>query len=173
MSEPEVDPGAGAEAPPAPRVSAWLTVIVAAFVVVIDQLTKWWALNTLEGEPPVEVFWTLQWNLSFNTGMAFGKGDGFGPIIGSLAMVVVIWLALSVRHVASRVARVAAGLVLGGAIGNLLDRMFRGDDLLDGAVVDFIDFQWFPIFNVADMGITIGGALFIVWTLTQREGRPQ
>ena len=60
---------------------------------------------------------------------------------------------------------VAAGLVMGGAVGNLADRIFRGDGWLDGAVIDFIDFQWFPIFNVADMGVNVGGALFIIWTL--------
>ena len=67
----------------------------------------------------------------------------------------------------SRVTSVAAGLVAGGALGNLIDRIFRGDRILHGSVVDFIDFQWFPIFNVADMAIDIGGALFVLWTLVR------
>ncbi|MFT3854832.1 MAG: signal peptidase II [Ilumatobacteraceae bacterium] len=50
-------------------------------------------------------------------------------------------------------------------MGNLADRLFRGDGWLHGAVIDFIDLQWFPIFNVADAAITIGGALFVLWTL--------
>ena len=65
----------------------------------------------------------------------------------------------------SRVTAVAAGLIAGGAIGNLADRVFRGDRVLRGAVIDFIDLQWFPIFNVADMAIDIGGALFVLWGL--------
>ena len=65
----------------------------------------------------------------------------------------------------SRVTAVAAGLIAGGALGNLADRVFRGDRILHGAVIDFIDFQWFPIFNVADMAIDIGGALFVLWTI--------
>ena len=65
----------------------------------------------------------------------------------------------------SRVTAVAAGLIAGGALGNLADRVFRGDRMLHGAVIDFIDFQWFPIFNVADMAIDIGGGLFVLWTI--------
>ena len=53
-------------------------------------------------------------------------------------------------------------MIVGGALGNVLDRLFRGDGWMHGAVVDFIDFQWFPIFNVADMGVTIGAALLVL-----------
>ena len=62
--------------------------------------------------------------------------------------------------------------MVGGAIGNLLDRLFRGDAWLHGSVVDFIDFQWFPIFNVADMGVNIGGALFVLWSLFSKQEKP-
>ena len=61
------------------------------------------------------------------------------------------------------------GLVLGGAVGNVLDRLLRGEGWLHGSVVDFIDLQWFPVFNVADMGVTIGGALLVLGALTQKE----
>ena len=57
---------------------------------------------------------------------------------------------------------VAAGFVLGGAVGNLVDRIFRDDGWLRGSVVDFIDFQWFPIFNVADIAVNVGGAIFVL-----------
>jgi signal peptidase II len=62
-------------------------------------------------------------------------------------------------------ASVAAGLVAGGALGNLFDRIFRGGRLLHGAVIDFIDLQWFPIFNIADMAIDIGGVLFVIYIM--------
>ncbi len=142
-----------------------LTFAVAALVVVIDQLTKHWALNALQDEPPRHVIWTLQWNLSFNSGMAFSAGQGWGPIIGLFALVIVVVIVLSVRTNSSRIVAVAAGLVLGGALGNLADRVFRGDGWMHGSVIDFIDFQWFPIFNVADIAVNVGGAIFILWSL--------
>jgi signal peptidase II len=121
-----------------------LTLAVAAVVVVIDQLTKWWAVS--------------------NTGMAFGRGrdSGMGPIIGVVAIVIIVVLLLSLRRGSGRFVSVAMGLVLGGAAGNLVDRLVRDPAWLRGAVIDFIDFQWFPIFNVADMGITVGGALLLL-----------
>jgi signal peptidase II len=143
-------------------------VPVAAIVVAIDQLTKWWALDTLATRD-IDIIWTLRLNLSFNSGMAFGQGAGYGPVIAVLAPLVIIALVMSVRHESSRLADVAVGLVVGGAIGNLLDRMFRDDAWLRGSVVDFIDFQWFPIFNVADMGITIGGVVLVL--ASWRSGR--
>ncbi len=150
-----------------------LTATVAAIVVVVDQLTKRWALSELTERGPIHVIWTLQWNLTRNSGMAFSRAQGIGPFIGIAALLVIVWLAWSSRMLTSRVTSVAAGLVAGGALGNLLDRIFRGDKILHGSVVDFIDFQWFPIFNVADMAIDIGGVLFVVWTLfAHRRARP-
>ena len=147
------------------RGSLRLTFLVAACVVLVDQLTKHWAVNALSDSTPRHVLWTLQWNLSFNSGMAFSRGKGLGPVIGLLALVVVVGIVLSVRRNSSTVVAVAAGLVLGGALGNLCDRLFRGDGWLHGSVIDFIDFQWFPIFNVADIGVNVGGALFVLWSL--------
>jgi signal peptidase II len=152
---------------PFPRsVRGW--VPVAVILVVVDQLTKWWALDTLDTRT-IDIVWTLRLNLAFNSGMAFGQGEGFGPVIAVLAPVVIIVLVMSIRHEASRLADVAVGLVVGGAIGNLIDRMFRDEAWLRGSVVDFIDLQWFPIFNVADMGITIGGGLLVF--ASWRSGR--
>ncbi|CAN5489272.1 signal peptidase II [soil metagenome] len=142
---------------------------LASVIVVLDQLTKHWALNALSGEPPHHVIWTLQWNLTFNSGMAFSKGRDMGPIIGVLALLVAGVVVATVRKQPQRVIAVAAGFVLGGAIGNLCDRIFRGDGWLRGSVVDFIDFQWFPIFNVADMAVNIGGAVFVLWSLFSKK----
>ena len=139
-----------------------LSLGVAVVWVVIDQLTKHWAVNALADGEERHVIWTLQWNLAYNSGMAFSKGQGWGPLIGLVAFTVVVVLALSSARLGSRLAEFAAGLLLGGAIGNLIDRLFREDAWLRGRVVDFIDFQWFPIFNVADMGVTIGAALFVL-----------
>src|SRR3954469_24622613 len=142
-----------------------LTVAIALAVLIIDQLTKRWALSTLTGAAPRHVVWTLQWNLTRNSGMAFSQAQGIGPFIGIVAMLVVRWLAWSTRSMTSKLASVAAGLVAGGALGNLADRVFRGGRLLHGSVIDFIDLQWFPIFNVADMAIDIGGVLFVIYIM--------
>jgi len=146
-----------------------LCLALAAVIVALDQLTKHWALNALSGEPPHHVVWTLQWNLTFNSGMAFSKGRGMGPVIGVLALLVAGVVVATMRKPQPRAVAVAAGFVLGGAVGNLVDRIFRGDGWLRGSVVDFIDFQWFPIFNVADMAVNIGGAIFVLWSLFSRE----
>lgn len=151
------------------RRSLVVPMVIAAIVVVLDQLTKHWALNTLD-DRDIEVFWTLQFNLAFNTGMAFSRGEGLGPVIAVVALVVVVFFLVRLGREGGRLAAVATGLIVGGAIGNIIDRAFRGDGILDGAVVDFIDFQWFPIFNIADMGITIGGALLVLSSVL--PGRP-
>jgi signal peptidase II len=159
---------------PAGRVSiAPLTLAVAAGVVVVDQLTKWWASSTLD-DRDIDIVWTLRLNLSYNTGAAFGSGQSWGPVIAVVAMVIVVGLLVSLRRGASRLADVATGMIVGGAIGNIIDRLFRSPRWLRGGVVDFVDFQWFPIFNVADMGITIGGALLVVssWLLGGHASRP-
>jgi signal peptidase II len=142
-----------------------LTAAIIPLVLVVDQLTKRWALSELSGSPPHHVIWTLQWNLTRNSGMAFSQAQGIGPLIGIAALLVIVWLAWTSRMLTSRITGVAAGLIAGGALGNLADRVFRGDRILHGAVIDFIDFQWFPIFNVADMAIDIGGAIFVLWTI--------
>ncbi len=138
-----------------------LTLAVAGGIVAADQLTKWWAVTTLD-DRNIDLFWTLRFNLSYNTGMAFGQGRGMGPIIGVLAMVIIVVLLLSLRRGSNRLIDVSMGMVIGGAVGNLVDRLVRDPGWLRGAVIDFVDFQWFPIFNVADMGITIGGALLLI-----------
>jgi signal peptidase II len=144
----------------------------AVVVVVVDQLTKAWAVDELT-DRDIDLFWTLRLNLSYNTGMAFSAGESWGPVIGVIAMLVVVALLLSIRRQSSRLTDLAVGLIIGGAIGNIIDRLFRQDGWLHGGVVDFIDFQWFPIFNVADMAITIGGALLVLasWHAGRAEAR--
>jgi signal peptidase II len=135
---------------------------VAVAVVLVDQLTKAWALNALEDGRVIDVVWTLRFNLAFNSGMAFSQAQGAGPILGVIALVVIVVLLVSVGRSGGRLGAVATGLVIGGALGNVIDRLFRsGNGFLRGEVVDFIDLQWWPVFNVADMAISIGGILLI------------
>lgn len=137
--------------------------MIAFAVIVVDQLSKHWAVTSLGTDREIDLFWTLRFNLGFNNGMAFGQGQGFGPVIAVVATLVIVYLLVTLRTEASRMSTIGMGLLIGGAAGNLIDRLFRGDDgVLRGAVVDFIDFQWFPIFNVADMAINVGAALLIL-----------
>lgn len=144
-------------------------LLIAVIVVVVDQLTKHWALNALDDGRTIDLVWTLRFNLAFNTGMAFSQGDGLGPFIGIVALIVVAALLISLSRGGSRWGTLAVGMVAGGALGNVADRLFRGDGWMDGAVVDFIDPQWFPIFNVADIGVTVGGALLVITYLLTPE----
>ena len=103
--------------------------------------------------------------------MAFGRGRGFGPIIAVVGICLVGVLVLGTSPAPTKVAAVAGGLVVGGAISNLLDRIFReGSGFLGGSVVDFIDPQWYPVFNFADACVVIGGILLVVvglWSAPQ------
>lgn len=143
-----------------------LTLVIALAVLVIDQVTKAWALVALDDGRMIDLVWTLRFNLVFNNGMAFSRGASWGPVIGLVAIVVAMLLLRASTKTASRLAQCAFGLVIGGAIGNVVDRLFRDDAWMRGAVVDFIDFQWWPVFNVADMGVTVGAVMLIVYSIT-------
>lgn len=141
--------------------SRWGFIGAAALVIiVIDQLTKWWA-RTLD--EPIELIGSLRFNLAFNSGAAFSRFEGWGSVIGVVGIVVVVILVRSSLQLTSRIGALCMGAVIGGAIGNLIDRAFQpGNGLFGGKVTDFIDLQWWPIFNVADMGLTCGGILLVL-----------
>jgi signal peptidase II len=140
-----------------------LALGVAAATIVADQLTKSWAVAALDDET-IELVWTLRLHLTLNYGSAFSLTWGrFVPLLAVLVLAVVILLVRMGSAATSRVALVGIGLVIGGALGNLVDRAFRsGDGFMGGGVVDFIDLQWWPVFNVADMGVVIGAVLLVL-----------
>ena len=144
----------------------WLVLCVAGAIVVIDQLTKAWAVARLKGQPSIEVIGTwLQFTYGENTGAAFGIGTGFTWIFTTIAIVVAVVIIRTSRRLGSVWWAVALGGLLGGAVGNLIDRLTRAPGPGQGYVVDFIALPNFPIFNVADMAITCSAALMIVLTL--------
>ncbi len=149
------------DAPPR-RTSLRSSIGVATVVVAVDQLTKTWALRSLDDQT-IDLVGSLRLRLVFNTGSAFSLASGLGPVLAIVGVVVVVALLRAGRDVEGWPARLALGLVLGGAIGNLIDRALRvGDGFLGGAVVDFVDLQWWPVFNVADVGITVGALLLAI-----------
>jgi signal peptidase II len=156
-----------------PSLGAWrIPVAIALGVILVDQLTKHWAVTYLGNERVIDLVWTLRFNLAFNNGMAFGQGKGLGPVIGIVATLVIVFLLISLRNEASRLSTIGMGLLIGGAAGNLIDRLLRGDAWLNGAVVDFIDLQWFPIFNIADMAVNVGALLLIIGSIQSSRSRP-
>lgn len=148
----------------------WLLVAaVAAVLLLADQLTKRWALSALADGHVIPVVWTLQLALHHNTGAAFSVGRDsdwarFLPLLVLVAVALVSWRS---RASLTRTGAVAVGLVVGGALGNLADRALRaeGGGFLAGGVVDFIDVQWWPVFNVADSGVVVGAVLFALLAL--------
>lgn len=157
------DPSASDTAPiPTHRV---LFGAVAVGWVALDQLTKWWAVASL-GDDSIDLVGSLRLRLAINYGASFSLGTGMGMWIGLLALVVVGALVWQGRSVRTRVRAVALGLIVGGAIGNVLDRAFRSDDgFFGGGVIDFIDLQWWPVFNVADVGVVCGAILLVLTML--------
>ncbi len=146
-----------------------LSAGVAALWLLLDQLTKAWAVNAL-ADRDIDLFWTLRFKLTFNEGAVFGLGSSLAPVITVLVVVVSILIVVGTWRNESRFVSVVAGLVLGGALGNLGDRAFRGGEgFFSGKVVDFIDLQWWPIFNVADSGITTGVLLFVLFSVFSRK----
>ena len=136
--------------------TSWIGAGAAVAVLVLDILTKGWAVSALSDGRDIHILWTLHFALTHNEGMAFSTGTNIGPFIGMLAIVVIAILVATMRKQSNTMSLVATGCIVGGATGNVLDRVFRGTGLMDGAVVDFIDLRWWPVFNVADIGIVCG-----------------
>ena len=149
-----------------------MVLAVAGVVVALDQLTKTWAVRRLS-EGDIDVVGSLRFNLVFNSGASFSFGEGLGPFISVVVLAVAIGIVLAGRNVTSALGATALGLVLGGAVGNLLDRAFRaGDGFLGGYVVDFVDVQWWPVFNVADAAVTVGGVALVVFLIRGEADAP-
>ncbi|MGH9008146.1 MAG: signal peptidase II [Acidimicrobiales bacterium] len=138
-----------------------------AVVVAADQITKSVALAHLHG--PVHVLGPFGLNLTFNSGVAFSLFSGASGVIIAAAAAVVALLVVVTWRSQSAAMSVGLGMVLGGAIGNLSDRAFRGHH---GSVVDFVTLTHWPTFNVADASITLGAVLIAALVLFQRPPAP-
>ena len=147
-----------------------ITLGVALLVWVIDQLVKFWAVAQLKGEPPISIIGDFV-TLTFvsNPGAAFGLGGGYTAIFSLLAIAVAVLIVRTAAKLHDPLWAVALGALLGGAVGNLTDRIFREPAFLQGHVVDYIKIGSFPVFNVADMAITISAAAMVLLTLLGRD----
>lgn len=150
------------------RRSRLIVLGIAALVIVVDAVSKIWAMSALQSGSVHVVGDLLVLRLVRNPGAAFGSFGRAGPLIGVLAVVATAW----VFYYAGRVRRiwplVGLGLIAGGAVGNLVDRILRAPGWLSGSVVDFIEVPHWPVFNLADSAVVVGVVLVI---LTLGRGR--
>ena len=140
---------------------------VAAGVVVADQLSKWWAVDRLSAGPTT-IVGSVRLALTRNSGGAFGLGSGVVPVVVLAFVALLVGLFVVGRSLDRAATAVALGLVLGGAVGNLADRLFRAPGLGRGSVVDFVDLRWWPVFNLADAAITCGCVLLVLLSFRPR-----
>jgi signal peptidase II len=138
---------------------------VAAVVVLVDQLSKSWAVSRLS-HGPIHIVGPLDLELQRNTGSAFSLFQGEAVVLVIVAVILVGVLLVMAGRAPTSGRAVVFGLILGGALGNLADRLFRGGN---GAVIDFIALHFWPTFNVADSCIVVGCVLLVVSLL--RGGR--
>lgn len=148
---------------------ATLLYAVAAGTYILDRTTKVIAEHTLAGEPPLQIIpGVLDLNYTTNSGGAFGLGRSAPLVFAAATVVVAIAIGLASFRLTRASAAVALGLILGGALGNLTDRVLHGSGV-SGSVTDFIDFQIWPVFNLADSGIVIGAIVLAFGGLRRDE----
>lgn len=186
MSEPAAEPALEASAGSAERPTGlrnrllWVVLGVAATVIAVDQLSKWWV--EVHVRPIVEQ--TGQAAYSFlggflkitytqNTGAAFSFGTGFTWIFAAIAVVVTVVIIRTSRKLGSLAWAVALGGLLGGALGNLVDRLTHPPGIFQGYVTDFIQLPYWAVFNVADMSIVCSAILMVLLSLrgVEYDGR--
>lgn len=143
---------------------AGILLLVAAVVVTVDLVTKQWAENALvEGAARPLLGEFLQLRLIYNSGAAWGMGSGITPVVTCLQIAICIGaVVFAVRAVRSWSWALAIGLIVGGAVGNIHDRLLREPGPFLGRVVDFLELPHWPIFNVADIAVTSGAVLIVL-----------
>jgi signal peptidase II len=157
--------GSGSDERPAPRGRRRIAelAIVAAVAYALDLITKIIVVDKLEGHDPIEVIGTwLRFQAVRNPGAAFGIGEALTVVFTVIAAAVIVVIARIARKLYSTPWAVALGLLLGGALGNLTDRVFRSPGVFQGHVVDFIAPAHFAVFNLADSAIVCGGVLIVL-----------
>jgi signal peptidase II len=167
------EPGEAPANPTGPKVR--LLSLIAVAVLALDVVTKVVAVAQLEDREPVEILGGLVYlQLVRNPGAAFSLATGYTWVLTIVAIAVVVVIVRVARRLRSTGWAVALGLVLGGALGNLTDRLFRSPGPLRGHVVDVVsllapDGRVWPVFNLADSSIVSGGALLVLLALLGRE----
>lgn len=150
-----------------------LAALAALVVIGLDRATKVWAERRLVAGPCrpggrecIDLFFGGQLHLIYNQGAAFSTGTSLGPVFAIVAAVMTVVLLRLAATTDDRVRAFLLGLIAGGAVGNLIDRIARADrGPLTGGVIDFIDFHWWPVFNLADSAVVVGVIAFVLWSM--------
>lgn len=158
-----------------PRRRAGVLAIAAAIVLVLDIVSKVIVVATIEGDPPVKLLGgAVYFYVIRNSGAAFSIGEGMTWLFSVVMILVAVAVIVFSRRVRSVGWAIGLGMVLAGALGNLVDRLFRAPGPFRGHVIDFISLfsphgEHFAIFNVADSGITLGVVVIIVLSVLGRD----
>ncbi len=145
-----------------------LAALIVAAVVIVDAGTKIWAVAALSDGPIYLLHYSIGFVLARNTGAAFSLARSATPLLALLAIGATVVLARTVARVSDKVLVVGLSLFLGGALGNLVDRLTRAPGFLRGGVIDFVKVGPWPLFNVADSAITIGAVLVVIAVIRDR-----
>ncbi|GAA1895915.1 signal peptidase II [Asanoa iriomotensis] len=164
-------------APPkrARSVAVWALVAVAAFIILLDQLTKHFATEELTGRGPVRILGgAIYLSLIRNSGAAFSMASGHTWVFPLITIAVIGWITWMAFKLRSMPWAIALGLVAGGALGNFTDRLFRAPGPFQGHVVDMISLfapygEKFAVFNIADSALTCGVVLAIILEFSGRQ----
>jgi signal peptidase II len=150
----------------------WLAPAIVVGILVLDQLTKSWVVATRSHSPLSIIGDDVQINLTRNSGGAFSLFTNATVVLAILAIGLSIFLVRAVQKARDWLTVVALSMVLGGALGNLTDRIVRSPGFLRGHVVDFVQVGTFPTFNVADSAITIGAILLVIAAFRESSRAP-
>ncbi len=149
-----------------------VVTIIAVIVIIIDQLTKWWAYASLRTNGDITLIKdVLHLHYTTNKGMAFGLLEDQRWVFLTLTAVIIIaviaFLVYTRKKKKHIMLNASLAMIVGGGIGNMIDRIFYGDALFCGEVIDFIYFKLidFPVFNIADSAVCIGEALLVMYIL--------
>lgn len=154
--------------PPPRRLGLLLVVAVAALA--LDVVSKVVVVASMADGQRIPLLGdTVALVLLRNPGAAFSLATGATWLLTVVAVAVVVGIVRIARRLRSAGWALALGLVLGGALGNLVDRFLRGPGPLRGHVVDFVSVGWWPVFNVADSAICVGGAVLVLLALLGRD----
>lgn len=145
--------------------------VSASLIVLVDQLTKFWAAANLVDLGSVQIIGELlQFRLAYNNAAAFSLGVGATWVLTTISLLASITIVVLSPRIKTLWWGLIAGMALGGAVGNLIDRAFKEPEFFNGHVVDFIQIPFnFPIFNLADTFLVIAVALAILRTLMGDE----
>jgi signal peptidase II len=163
---------------PKPRLSGRAVAVLGATAVVavaLDQWVKWLSTENLEEGHPVRILGGLIYlSLLRNSGAAFSLGSDYTWVFPVITLIVIGWIGYMATRLRSLPWALALGLVLGGALGNLIDRLFRAPGFLHGHVVDMVSLfgpyaEYFAVFNIADSCLSVGVVLAVLLELTGRQ----